>query len=71
MDNYILKLYPTNTKINNQSLIYGNVKSFNNDMFLVIWIAIIIGLCYIFLKKVNKDNKCCRYYSNNYSLLRV
>lgn len=52
-NNYIFKLYSTNTKIinNNGSFLINNIKSFNNDRYLIIWLFVIILLC-VFVYKI-------------------
>lgn len=53
-DNYIMKLYPTNTKIisNNGSFIIKNITSFNKDWQLIIWFAVIITLIFLGFKYI-------------------
>lgn len=50
--NYNIKLYPSNTQItkDNGSFIFNNLNDFNNDYMLLMYLAIIIFILYLFFK---------------------
>lgn len=51
-DNLNIKLYASNTKIqgNNASFILNNLGKVNVDAYLILWLALIIGLCFLAYK---------------------
>lgn len=48
-NNFNVKLYAYNTHIqgNNGTFIIRNIEKVNDDTYLLIWLGIILGLCYI------------------------
>lgn len=53
-NNYIVKLYSSNTKIDdNGTFFIKNLKAFNNDDMLFIWLIVIIILIFAFFKIVD------------------
>jgi len=56
-NNYIIKLYSSNTKItnNNGSFIINNLSDFNYDWQIIFWIALIIILIIVFFQIVGKQ----------------